>query len=118
MSTKMSFYLSAQSLNSSFYTDAVNLEKAKGCSFQVEITADGNQIGTLAVEVSNDGDNWVTKPMYNASTGAVSSTVAISTTTQYSLMFELNNTSARLARLAWVSTSGTGTAVISAVRRS
>jgi hypothetical protein len=98
--------LTAQSMATSFQSDAILIDQIYGLSFQAVAT--GSPVGSFAIQLSNDltdsksaVTNWTT---YTASAAAVSA--AGNTFINY------DGVHAKWARLIYTATSGTGSASV------
>ncbi len=94
--------LAAGDMSSATLTsDPFGFELVRSCGLQATWT--GNAVGTLIVQVSNDGANWTTYP------GS-----SYPVTTAGSQYWQVTESDARVARVQYTRSSGSGNLVVTA----
>ena len=88
-------------------SDLIAINHAKHFSIQVVVTgADGTAVGEIAVQVSNDKENWCDVYWVDQS-GTIQDGYDVSNT-DFTHMFDASDVAAGWARLTYNRTSGTG----------
>ena len=94
----------ADNLSATFTSQTITLDANDGLSLEVMIdqTVEGTKtaVGTISVEMSNSGINWIAVPISGANT-----TIAVTSGTDLKVLLSLT-TVARFARFLFTRTSG------------